>query len=81
MSASSSNVSGKVWGVVVVQEKSEQTASKYLFLQQNSSNAADLPLAIPCYDITAIVNVTEFLETAFIKVSLVVYSTVTFTFC
>lgn len=67
MSASTSS-SGKVWGVVLAHEKSEQkeTTNKYLFLQQNT----DSPLSIPCYDITAVVNVTEFLETTFVKVRL-----------
>lgn len=76
--SSSSSVAGKVWGIVVVQDRSshnevttsETTSnvkylSRYLFLQEKS----DQPYTIPCYDITAVNNVKSHLESKFVKVN------------
>ena len=56
----SGSVAGKVWGVLVVQDR-----PRYLFLQEKP----DQPHTIPCYDITAVSDVKSHLEKTFAEVT------------
>ena len=64
----SSSVAGKVWGVIIVQDRSNasqtQGSPKYLFLQEK----LDQPYTIPCYDVTTVSDVKNHLEKTFAKV-------------
>ena len=64
----SSSVAGKVWGVLIVQDRRSddqtQTSARYLFLQEKP----DQPYTIPCYDITAVSDVKPHLEKTFAEV-------------
>ena len=61
-------MAGKVWGVVIVQDRSNsnktQEYPKYLFLQEKP----DQPYTLPCYDVTAVSDVKHHLEKTFAKV-------------
>lgn len=65
----SSSVAGKVWGVVVVQDRpchdEPKTTAKYLFLQEKPGR----PYTVPCYDITAVTDVKKHLEKTFAVVT------------
>lgn len=60
-------MAGKVWGIVVVQDRpqAETSTAKYLLLQEKP----DQPYTVPCYDITAVSNVKSYLEKTFANVS------------